>query len=195
MEMPKVSVAAEHDRTSILKTITLAFAADPIMRWAFSTADSYLTHFGRMADAYGGVSIGEGTCYRTSRAEGAALWLAPGVEPDEEKTMEIIQAGVEPERQEALGRILEEMETYHPKDNDCWYLAIIGVDPGFQGKGIGASLMKHATSILDGQSRLGYLESSNPKNISLYERHGFEIMDQIQVGDSPVVTPMIRHRR
>ena len=30
-----------------------------------------------------------------------------------------------------------------------------------------------------------YLESSNPKNMSLYERHGFESMGRIQIGDSP----------
>jgi hypothetical protein len=37
------------------------------------------------------------------------------------------------------------------------------------------------------------LESSNPKNISLYLRHGFEVIGEIQVGSSPVVTPMIRN--
>ena len=40
-----------------------------------------------------------------------------------------------------------------------------------------------------------YLESSNPRNISLYERHGFEIMGRIQVGDGPLVTPMLRPPR
>ena len=59
---------------------------------------------------------------------------------------------------------------------------------------MGAALMKHVTSMLDESGRLGYLESSNPMNISLYQRHGFEIMGEIRVGDSPVVTPMLRQR-
>ena len=29
-----------------------------------------------------------------------------------------------------------------------------------------------------------YLESSNPRNMSLYERHGFESMGKVQIGDS-----------
>ncbi len=37
--------------------------------------------------------------------------------------------------------------------------------------------------------------ASNPRNSSLYLRHGFEVMGTIQVGSSPVVTPMIRHPR
>ena len=40
-----------------------------------------------------------------------------------------------------------------------------------------------------------YLESSNPKNMSLYERHGFESMGRIQIGDSPPAHPMIREPR
>jgi ribosomal protein S18 acetylase RimI-like enzyme len=55
--------------------------------------------------------------------------------------------------------------------------------------------MKHGTRLLDENGYLGYLESSNPKNISLYERHGFEIMDEIRIGTVPVVTPTIRERR
>ena len=33
-------------------------------------------------------------------------------------------------------------------------------------------------------------ESSNARNISLYLRHGFEILDTIQVGSSPSFAPM-----
>ena len=55
--------------------------------------------------------------------------------------------------------------------------------------------MKHATDVIDTQGALSYLESSNPMNISLYERHGFEAMEQLTFGTSPVVTPMVRARQ
>ena len=35
-------------------------------------------------------------------------------------------------------------------------------------------------------------EQRNPKNMSLYERYGFETMGRIQIGDSPPLHPMIR---
>jgi hypothetical protein len=41
-------------------------------------------------------------------------------------------------------------------------------------------------------ARLGqYLWSSNRRNTSLYERHGFEIVDTIQVGSSPSSFPIM----
>jgi ribosomal protein S18 acetylase RimI-like enzyme len=40
-----------------------------------------------------------------------------------------------------------------------------------------------------------YLESSNPANIGLYQRHGFEITGTIQAESSPPVTPMLRAAR
>ena len=42
---------------------------------------------------------------------------------------------------------------------------------------------------------LACLESSNPKNIPLYERHGFELLGTIQVGASPPIFPMLRKIR
>ena len=45
------------------------------------------------------------------------------------------------------------------------------------------------------EGALAYLESSNPRNISLYERHGFEVMGEIQVGAGPLMTPMLRQPR
>ena len=47
----------------------------------------------------------------------------------------------------------------------------------------------------DREGLLAYLESSNPRNISLYERHGFEAVGEIQIGAAPVVTPMVRQPR
>lgn len=55
--------------------------------------------------------------------------------------------------------------------------------------------MKHALRRVDEDRLPAYLESSNPRNISLYERHGFEVVGEIQVGKSPVMTPMIRAAR
>lgn len=73
-----------------------------------------------------------------------------------------------------------------------WHLAFIGVDPAHQGQGIGAALLRYALAQIDAQGLHAYLESSNPANISLHRRHGFEVIREIRVGDSPLVTPMLR---
>jgi len=88
----------------------------------------------------------------------------------------------------------ELMGTHHPTEPH-WYLPLIGVDPSCQGEGHGGALMRHALDRCDRDRLPAYLESSNPRNVSLYLRHGFEIVGKIQVGTSPVLTPMYRKAR
>ena len=52
-------------------------------------------------------------------------------------------------------------------------------------------MMKHVNRILDEKGFQGFLKLPI-QNISLYQRHGYEIMGEIKIGDCPVVTPMIR---
>lgn len=194
MHNSTISYAVESERKRVLNTISLAFAADPLMRWIYPSADQYLEYYQVMSDAFAGKSINENTCLRTSNCEGAAMWLAPGIEPDEDTLMALITESLTPHRAEVIGELFERMDEFHPTDDDCWYLAIIGVDPGHQNKGIGSALMQHMIEKLDATNSLAYLESSSPMNISLYQRYGFEIMDEIQVADSPILTPMLRPR-
>jgi ribosomal protein S18 acetylase RimI-like enzyme len=86
------------------------------------------------------------------------------------------------------------MGRYHPREPH-WYLPLIGVDPACQGGGCGAALMRHALSRCDRDRAPAYLESTNPRNITLYERHGFERLGTVQVGTSPPIVPMLRRAR
>ncbi len=86
------------------------------------------------------------------------------------------------------------MGKYHPSERH-WYLPLIGVDPARQGNGYGSALMEHAVRRCDRDREPAYLESTNPRNIPLYERHGFERLGTVQVGSSPPVYPMLRKPR
>ena len=174
--------------------IVLAFSADPIARWIYPNPDQYLSRFPAFVRGFGGRAFEHGTAYATAEMEGVALWLPPGVDSDDQALESLIQKTVvEPTRSE-LFAVLEQMDGYHPKE-DHWYLPLIGVDPARQGSGFGAALMSHALAPCDRSSILAYLESSNPANITLYERHGFELLGEIRVGGSPPVFPMLRQPR
>ena len=90
--------------------------------------------------------------------------------------------------------VFQQMESYHPSEPD-WYLPLIGVDPAQQSRGYGSALIEHALIQCDRDQKLAYLESSNPKNISLHKRHGFELLGTIRVGASPPICPMLRKPR
>jgi GNAT superfamily N-acetyltransferase len=83
-----------------------------------------------------------------------------------------------------LPRLIEKMGSYHPKEPH-WYLPLLGVDPLHHGKGLGSVLLQHALAVCDRDNKFAYLESSNSRNITLYERHGFKLLGTIQVNKSP----------
>ena len=98
------------------------------------------------------------------------------------------------ERLEVLMQVGALMEEFHPKEPH-WYLPMIGVDPSRQGQGYGSALLKAALKRCDADGLPAYLESSNPRNVPLYERHGFEVIGEIKPDDHPGLTPMYRAAR
>lgn len=115
----------------------------------------------------------------------------PGVEPDEESLMRLLDENAPHDIKDDMPGIFEQMEKFHPTEPH-WYLPLIGVDPVYQGAGLGSALMTEALKAVDRDGLIAYLESSNPRNISLYEHHGFEVIGEIQSGSSPVLRPMLR---
>lgn len=55
------------------------------------------------------------------------------------------------------------------------YLWFIGVDPAFQGSGIGGSLLDSVVRHSNTLGRSIYLETSMVENLSWYQKHGFEL--------------------
>jgi GNAT superfamily N-acetyltransferase len=177
-----------------VQTIVLAFAADPMTRWTWPNAQQFLAAMPRFVRAFGGDAFAHGGAHCTQDFAGAALWLPPGGHPDAGQMAELMQSTAAPAAREAGGSLFEQMASYHPREPH-WYLPLIGVDPASQGKGHGDALMAYALALCDRDRLPAYLESSNPRNISLYRRHGFETLGIIQAGSSPQVVPMLRRPR
>lgn len=189
-----IKIAQASDEASAIDALTLAFSTDPMVRWSLPDPAKYLATFPSIAKAFGGSAFQKGTAYIADGFAGAALWLPPGVGSDEESLMRLFDENVGDDVKNDLPGIFEQMEKFHPTERH-WYLPMIGVDPAYQGAGVGTALMTEALKAVDRDGLIAYLESSNPKNISLYERHGFEVIGEIQSGSSPVLRPMLRKAR
>jgi ribosomal protein S18 acetylase RimI-like enzyme len=190
----KVWIGTVGDRKSVVDVITLGFSSDPMTRWTLPNVAQYLAVMPEVVDAFGGKAFELGSAYCVDDFSGAALWLPPGTEPDGERLSALIAQHATASVQKDASGVLEQMEAYHPHEPH-WYLPLIAVDPACQGRGLGGALLKEALARCDADRLPAYLESSNPRNITLYQRHGFEILGRIQVGSSPVVTPMLRTSR
>ena len=174
--------------------ILMAFSTDPVARWIYPEPADYFRHFPEFIRGMSGNAFKHGTAYVTNEFSGAALWLPPGVHSDEEALAELIDDTVSETVREDLLLVMEAMGTYHP-DGPHWYLPMIGVDTPRQGRGVGDELMRYALERCDTDGLPAYLESSNSRNISLYERWGFVSLGTIQFGNSAPLYPMVRWPR
>ena len=193
-QAPEVKTSGESDLNQVIATIELSFSSDPAVRWLYPNAHQFLSSFPDFVQAFAGKAFQHGTAHYVGEFAGAALWLPPGVHPDEDALVSVVLGATSGSKQEDVLAVLEQMGSYHPSDPH-WYLPLIGVEPAHQGKGYGSALLRHALAHCDHNHQAAYLESSNPKNIPLYERHGFRLVGRIQAGSSPTMYPMVRDPR
>jgi ribosomal protein S18 acetylase RimI-like enzyme len=194
MAIPTVKTATEADEARVIDALKLAFVADPATRWVWPDPQEFLSHFSSFAKAFGGKAFVNKSAHYVGDYSGAALWLPPDVHPDVDQLISLLQRTGSDEAKKDGPEIFEKMSGYHPNEPH-WYLPLLGVDPIHHGKGLGSALLQHVLVMCDQDNKYAYLESSNPRNIPLYKRHGFEMLGTIQVNTSPSISPMLRKPR
>jgi ribosomal protein S18 acetylase RimI-like enzyme len=182
------------DEAAAIATVVLAFSTDPVARWCWPDPQQYLEYMPGFIKAFAGGAFEHGGAFCSDDHAGAALWLPPNVHSDEEALGDITQRTLSDEIRDDLSAVFEQLAGYHPAVPH-WYLPMIGVDTAQQGKGYGSALMKYALEQCDREHSQAYLESTNPRNISLYLRHGFEALATVKVGTSPPFVSMVRAPR
>jgi ribosomal protein S18 acetylase RimI-like enzyme len=190
----RVAAARPADMEPLISVMVLAFAADPVARWMYRDPQRYLAYFGRFIRAFAGKAFSSGTAWCIDGSLGGALWLPPGVKPDEDAIATILDESVPQDEMADVNAMFGEMAAYHPC-NPHWYLPTIGIEPHLHRKGLGSALLTQALSRCDQEHMPAYLESSNSANAALYQRFGFEALGVIRAGHSPSMVPMLRGAR
>lgn len=133
--------------------------------------------------------------YTHDRLVGAALWMPPGTWHVSLSTqLRLLPATIHALRGDSprLIRALNFIERRHPRAPH-WYLPMIGVAPAWQGRGFGAALLRPMLKRCDAEGTPAYLEASTPRNRALYERHGFEVVEECRyASDGPPLWRMWR---
>jgi ribosomal protein S18 acetylase RimI-like enzyme len=191
LDIKPVAVA---DLAKAWGVLTLAFSTDPCTRYIWPEPGAFLGGYPRMLDAVAGSKLERGRVFASADYSVAALWLPPGEKADGDAIAALIGETVSPERAAVGAQVGEGMDRYHP-ETPHWYLSMIGVDPARQGRGLGSAMLKHGLAFIDAAGLPAYLESSNPKNVPLYERFGFEVLGEIRPADFPGLIPMLRPAR
>ena len=178
-----------------------AFSEDPLMAWLLSGRDQRdrERRFRRFIGTYAATRTFQDHAEVHITADGgaSAVWMRPPghfVQPLGEQLqmlptlVRLLGLGLP----RALG-FLAATEKQHPGDRDHWYLLGLAARRDRQGQGLGGQLLRFGLERVDAARMPAYLESSNPRNISLYERHGFRVTKRLDLGaGAPPTTAMWR---
>lgn len=193
--MPEPDVQPITDRRAAASILARAFRDDPVMAWMMPTRrQSRLRHFFRGLQRY---YVPEGACVVTTDGSAAALWVPPGkVVPPIGRQLAALPllAAAAGRRIGEAGRTFETAQRLHPKE-PFWYLIAIGTVPEMQGTGRGSLLLRSRLTVVDQAALPAYLESSNEANIPFYNRHGFEVVNSLDLADGVREWGMLRPAR
>ena len=192
--------AARRDEAALLGAVLAdAFAEDPVFAWLIPPQlpgrDNRLrTFFTSMSRGY----LRQGKpCYLTSDASAAALWAAPGswAMPLSQVVLEAAPNGMAFRLNllRALRTQLQIERMHAAQSRPHWYLGYLGTRTDRQGEGLGTQMLREVLAGSDTNSVPAYLESSNERNLPLYERNGFRVLGELQaLGNGPTIWRMWR---
>lgn len=202
MSSVEVSVrpATRRDLAHLAGVMARAFVDDPVFAWMLPSSvvrERRLPRFFSNTLRQEAASFGatEVACAGQTIV-GGAIWYPP---PGRYVPSVASQLRMLPGYLAVFGRRLGIGQTYvvaalaaHPREPH-WYLGFVGVEPTLHGQGIGSKLVRSRLLRCDAGAEHAYLESSNPKNLALYERLGFQSTGQLPLpAGAPEVTTMWR---
>ena len=164
------------------RALALAFQDDPVLSWCFPRADRRRRTLGAgFFLLLNRVWLPDGEAFTNADTAGAACWLPPGRwHLPARRRLGLLPSLVRiaGPRAPRFLRLVALIERKHPQA-DHWYLPALGVRPDRQGQGLGSKLMFPLLQRCDEQGLPAFLEASSPRNRALYERHGFEVTEEL----------------
>jgi ribosomal protein S18 acetylase RimI-like enzyme len=133
------------------------------------------------------------TTYTTDDHAGVALWHPPGYRGagflDSLRllpSLARLAGGVRRLREVSRAvDTLEERRRHHAPEAH-FYLSALGVDPELQGTGIGTALVQPVLARADEERLTAYLETATARNVLLYERLGFAVVEELTLPGTDV---------
>lgn len=172
------------------RVLIRAFVADPGLLFVLPDAADRARLSARLAEAALRYTLRCGAPLVTDHdVRGVALWFPPdGPPPAAADFAETGVAAVPDLLGDAAWTRLDRLIAHHPvhAPEPHWFLAMFGVDPAWQRRGIGAALMVPVFTQADRDGICCYLEAPTAGNERYYTNQGFQVVGETDVPASNV---------
>jgi ribosomal protein S18 acetylase RimI-like enzyme len=184
-------VASPQDWGDVVAILVSAFYDDPTWSWAFPNPSLRAEQHRRLWGLFVDGAMRYPWVWLTPGNTATSVWIPPnGTDLSEEQ-----EAALEPTIVEMLGadaspviHAVELFDRAHPREVPHFYLSLLGTSAAHRGRGYGLALLAENLRRIDEAGMPAYLEASNPANVALYERKGFEVRGSFKLpGDGPEV--------
>lgn len=201
-------VASPDDAELIGRIGAAGFFDDPIMSWAIPDPEARRVKLGVMFTGLArDMTTAAGSQVWIVGDSSIAMWRDPSYDhfPTDEADGESDadgEDGDEPsgpplfdeDEQARFDAMRASMREHHARESH-WYLNVLSTEPARQGQGLGAAVLAPVLARCDADGVGAYLESTNPRNRTLYRRSGFADRSEMVIADSPGMLSMWRAPR
>jgi ribosomal protein S18 acetylase RimI-like enzyme len=168
------------DIAGLSELLARSFAQDPQLSWLLDGRTGRERRLAKffsiyLYDAVTSGALDVATSTSTNTLLGAAAWMPPGKRfASLGRQLICIPSFVAifGRRLGAASELARLLSKVHPVEPH-WYLAVLGVDDSCQGRGVGASLVRHGLRRADEGGYAAYLETNKESNVLIYEHLGF----------------------
>jgi ribosomal protein S18 acetylase RimI-like enzyme len=186
--MSAVRLATTDEIPELAAVLARAFAHDPFYAWMAGDAPE---RGQRMRDGWSGIllygSAHLAHTYTTDDLAGVAIWLPPGHRGpsllDSLRQLPALARLAGWGRLRKIGDAMATLEEHRHRHapSPHFYLSALGVDPERQGEGVGTALLRPVLDRCDRDGTPAYLETAVARNVLLYERLGFGVVEEVDL--------------
>jgi GNAT superfamily N-acetyltransferase len=200
---PRIDLLARAEVPAAARLLARAFDGDPVIDWHLAgphKSRAFRAFF--RAPLYELVSLGAVYATRGDGGGGllgVAAWTPPGdhvYAPERPaRDADRVLGSLYPSTVPKLLAGFEGLRARHPAEPH-WYLFFVGLEPAWQGKGLGEPLLSPILDLADADGTLCYLETPFAGTHPFYRRLGFEVTSELRPFEAPFpVWTMLRRPR
>ncbi|WP_244295189.1 GNAT family N-acetyltransferase [Micromonospora orduensis] len=197
MTTPEITIATPADRDAVVGCLVAAFVKDPVLRYLFPDDGTYpfyaATFFGHLFDK----RVQRSSIWTIGGGASVAIWEPPAGQPAQPLVNAPAAGHRSPEEARYPADVLARVQGYEEAVHAAlptfpfWYLGVLGTHPDSAGRGWGRAVMRAGLDRAAADGLPAVLETSNPANVELYRRAGWEVLGSMT---EPVPTWIMRQR-